>query len=181
MTSRPAMAMAALSRSLIIASMLAAAAACGGTDEDGGGGSTATPTDDGGGQVAEIDETGDTTGQEDVVETEDALNGEDADTTAAECVGSGCGEPDAGADGGPEDGGAKPDVVDPPLDCPGGPGCDCSKNDDCDNAFCIDTPGGKKCAKTCVNDCPEGFTCKAPGSSDTVFICMPDHLVLCAP
>ncbi len=52
-------------------------------------------------------------------------------------------EPDTAA---PQDV-AKADV------CPGGPGCVCKENSDCDAALCIGTPEGKQCAQTCVDKC----------------------------
>ena len=68
-----------------------------------------------------------------------------------------------------------------PLDCPRGPGCSCEENADCDNTMCIDTPAGRKCAVNCVDKCPDDFVCgQAPGN-DTVNICLPLHLSLCAP
>ncbi|MCO4760310.1 MAG: hypothetical protein KC502_02325 [Myxococcales bacterium] len=67
------------------------------------------------------------------------------------------------------------------TECPGAPGCDCVKNDDCDNAVCLDHADGKKCAKPCVDSCPTGFTCKQIGASDIVFMCAPNYVSLCSP
>ena len=34
----------------------------------------------------------------------------------------------------------------PSESCPGGAGCPCSGNDDCDAGLCIEAPGGRQCA-----------------------------------
>ena len=67
--------------------------------------------------------------------------------------------------------------------CPGGGGCPCDKNDDCDIALCIDTPDGAQCARSCVETCPDDFTCSAipNGSGDTLTVCVPTHGRLCNP
>ncbi|MCB9740275.1 MAG: hypothetical protein H6747_13525, partial [Deltaproteobacteria bacterium] len=67
------------------------------------------------------------------------------------------------------------------LDCPGGAGCVCSGNSDCDNGLCIDTPDGKRCAEKCIDTCKNGYSCKQFGDSDVVFVCLPDYLSLCSP
>ncbi len=38
-----------------------------------------------------------------------------------------------------------------PIACPGGAGCPCQQDPDCDSGACIDTPAGKQCAAQCVN------------------------------
>ncbi len=73
-----------------------------------------------------------------------------------------------------------PDIA---LDCPGGEGCACVDNDDCDNVFCMDTPDGKRCAIGCVSDCSEGYKCDqvaSPGG-DTVSVCIPRWGFICSP
>ena len=68
-------------------------------------------------------------------------------------------------------------------DCPGGPGCTCEQNSDCDTSLCIETPDGKQCARNCLEDCPDGFSCKpvtGPGG-DPVTICIPKWARLCDP
>ncbi len=66
--------------------------------------------------------------------------------------------------------------------CPGGPACTCSIDSDCDSGVCIETAAGKQCAQTCGDtSCPSGFACKPHGSVDSISICVPLHLSLCAP
>ncbi len=67
--------------------------------------------------------------------------------------------------------------------CPGGPGCACKENADCDTAQCIDTPNGQQCAQSCVETCPEGFKCAAvsTGGGDATNICVPRFGKLCDP
>jgi len=67
------------------------------------------------------------------------------------------------------------------VNCPGGEGCACEDNDECDNAFCIVTPDGRKCAVPCVETCDKGWTCTQLGAKDSLFICVPDYVTLCAP
>ncbi|MEY3012244.1 MAG: hypothetical protein RIT45_979 [Pseudomonadota bacterium] len=71
------------------------------------------------------------------------------------------------------------------LDCPGGSGCPCTANDDCDNAFCLDTPQGRTCAYNCVQDCPDpaNFVCAGVASpgGDIVQLCVPRYGFLCDP
>ena len=69
-----------------------------------------------------------------------------------------------------------------PLDCPGGSGCTCKANADCDNAICIDTADGKRCATGCVDTCGPGYDCVSlAGSGESVNICAPRLLRLCDP
>ena len=84
-----------------------------------------------------------------------------------------------------EDTGPEPEDV-PTLDdigpaCPGGAGCDCSENKDCDSAWCIDTDAGLKCAQECIETCDEGFKCAPAGSGDSISICVPKWGKLCNP
>ena len=65
--------------------------------------------------------------------------------------------------------------------CPGGEGCECAANGDCDNGICLDTADGKVCAKKCVETCEKGFSCKSYGASDSVFVCVPTMTSLCSP
>ena len=99
----------------------------------------------------------------------DAGSGGDPDVVETD---SSTDEPDAGVDAGPDTAN---------LNCPGGVGCDCDDNTDCDNAVCIQTAAGKKCAKPCVDTCDKGWTCTQIGATDTVFVCVPDFVSLCAP
>jgi sugar lactone lactonase YvrE len=66
-------------------------------------------------------------------------------------------------------------------ECPGGPGCPCVENDECDNNVCIDTITGRSCARGCVDSCPSGFRCTATKDGDVGYYCMPKFLNLCAP
>ncbi|MBM4342809.1 MAG: hypothetical protein FJ100_05480 [Deltaproteobacteria bacterium] len=67
--------------------------------------------------------------------------------------------------------------------CPGGAGCPCSQNGDCDNSLCLDTSKGKFCAKVCVSDCPAGQKCSSvtTGTGDTFFACVDPYARLCDP
>ncbi len=67
--------------------------------------------------------------------------------------------------------------------CPGGAGCICVENFECDGGLCIDTPDGKQCAKNCTSDCPSGFKCvQTPVSAgDIASICVPSWGKLCNP
>ena len=78
---------------------------------------------------------------------------------------------------------APPQDISVPDPCPGGPGCVCKENSDCDTALCIDTPEGRQCARTCVDQCPDGFKCAqatVPGG-DVLSICVPRYGRLCDP
>ena len=65
--------------------------------------------------------------------------------------------------------------------CPGGAGCSCVEQADCDIGICLDTPDGKRCADSCVTTCPKGYKCADYGGGDSVFVCVPRFLTLCAP
>ena len=65
--------------------------------------------------------------------------------------------------------------------CPGGEGCECDVNGDCDNAICIVTAAGHKCAQTCVETCDKGWICTQLGSADSLYVCVPQFVTLCAP
>ncbi len=81
-----------------------------------------------------------------------------------------------------EDGESLPDAGAAPLDCPGGAGCPCKANADCDNAICIDTLDGKRCAIGCVDSCGPGYNCVSlSAADDSVHICAPKYLRLCDP
>ncbi len=109
---------------------------------------------------------------------------DDGGDATADAVGQSDGQPgDAAAtdDGGPGDSTADDGLV--ALDCPGGPGCVCASNADCDNALCNDTPQGRRCAVPCVDACSDGYACTqvaGPGG-DAVSVCVPIFLRLCDP
>ncbi len=66
--------------------------------------------------------------------------------------------------------------------CPGGPGCSCSENGDCDAALCMETPAGNKCAASCVENCPAGYSCaQVPNGSDITTACVSRWARLCSP
>ncbi len=96
-------------------------------------------------------------------------------------MGGGATPPAGGRAGGGADGGDAADGGD--LNCPGGAGCKCEQNSDCDTAYCLDFPGGKKCAQLCTDTCPQGLACKdiSGGKGDTVFACVSELVALCAP
>ena len=68
------------------------------------------------------------------------------------------------------------------LECPGGPGCPCDGNDDCDAALCLEGADGKRCGKPCVDTCDAGFVCaQVPQGSDVVTVCVDAWARLCSP
>jgi len=65
---------------------------------------------------------------------------------------------------------------------PGGFGCECSANDDCNSGWCVETPGGFLCSMTCIEECPEGWICTLmQDPPDAIGVCMPAHPTLCNP
>ncbi len=72
--------------------------------------------------------------------------------------------------------------VDNSGSCPGGSGCPCLANGDCQTELCIDVPGGKACAQPCADACPDGFSCSpVTFGSDIANFCVPRLLHLCDP
>ena len=133
---------------------------CGDTTTDGQGGAAADATIELGNGDVTVD---DDSGGADTAATDTTT---DRDTTAA--------APHRVAD----TGGA--DTFDPA--CPGGSGCPCKENADCDNAVCLWEPGGKRCATPCTDSCQPGFACKNVASgADAFFACVSTRLSLCAP
>ena len=66
--------------------------------------------------------------------------------------------------------------------CPGGSGCACAANDDCDSTMCIEGPDGKQCAQACVDKCDAGFSCaQVPQGSDVAVVCVSVWSRLCSP
>ena len=163
-----------MSRSICIAGVVllgavtALSPACG--DSETGGESTGVS---GGGN-----DTGQVTPGEDVDETDAGAVVDDAadaaDTGATDEADVAAGDADANS---PPD--TAPDTAN--LDCPGGEGCPCDQNDECDNALCIQTAAGKVCAKSCVDTCEKGWTCTEVGAVDALYVCIPDFVSLCAP
>ncbi len=157
--------------------LTAAAWACGDpTPDEGTGPATADATNDG--QVADVDN--DTTVQTDSATTPDQGS---APTDGGEQV------KDAGDDDTindvVEDDVSGEDSGPLPLDCPGGPMCECEVNGDCDNSQCIDTPNGKQCAETCITSCSDekNFKCATVESTggDVTTICVPKYGRMCDP
>ena len=66
--------------------------------------------------------------------------------------------------------------------CPGGAGCPCDANSDCDAGICLEGAQGKRCAQPCVDSCPSGFRCaQVPQGSDVVTVCVDASARLCSP
>ncbi len=88
-----------------------------------------------------------------------------------------------GADdlGGGEDSRRGGDTATGPV-CPGGAGCVCQGNGDCDSGHCLETAAGRRCGETCVSDCPPLQRCgQAPGSVDLAYVCLDRFARLCMP
>ena len=68
--------------------------------------------------------------------------------------------------------------------CPGGAGCVCAENEDCDGSLCIEFADGLRCAPSCVDPCVDAaLKCKSitgPGG-DVRSVCLPGFLRLCDP
>ncbi|MEY3014593.1 MAG: hypothetical protein RIT45_3328 [Pseudomonadota bacterium] len=86
------------------------------------------------------------------------------------------------------DTGAASDIGEPVStpNCPGGSGCPCVSNFDCQNSLCIEdlsVVGGKLCAQTCVENCPSGYSCAqvTTASNDIISICINPFGRLCEP
>jgi len=126
---------------------------------------------------------------------DNAAGSSSSDTVADSAPGDASSEPDAASEDAAADAGepdlGEPDLGEPDLgepedtgansNCPGGAGCACTTNADCDNALCIDTHEGKQCATNCVDSCKTGYTCAKLGATDTVYYCVSKSLALCAP
>ena len=92
------------------------------------------------------------------------------------------------SDGGLGDGTASGNTaIAGPLDgfvstCPGGAGCPCAENQECDSGYCIDAAAGAQCAQKCTEKCPAGSKCLTVAvGSDSVTICVPEFAKLCNP
>ena len=89
------------------------------------------------------------------------------------------GQQDTSAGDGTGDGGTQPDTS---PTCPGGAGCPCDANGDCDAGICLEGAEGKRCAQPCVDSCPTGFRCaQVPQGSDVVTVCVDAWARLCSP
>ena len=67
--------------------------------------------------------------------------------------------------------------------CPGGAGCACTQNSECESGFCLDTQLGKVCAQKCIDTCPAHFACsQVPGAGgDLISLCVERFGHLCDP
>ncbi len=80
-----------------------------------------------------------------------------------------------------EDAGRVGDTTTGPV-CPGGAGCACVGNGDCDSGHCLETAAGRRCGETCVSECPPLQRCgQAPGSVDLAYVCLDRFARLCMP
>ncbi|MCB9740981.1 MAG: hypothetical protein H6747_17070 [Deltaproteobacteria bacterium] len=134
-----------------------------GSDPEGSGSTTdvTVDPDTGGGDTGGLGDTTDTTGTADA--QPDSVDTGSGSTDVA--------EPDTSETTDTEE-----------ISCPGGFGCPCVSNGECDEGQCIETPEGKQCTKTCVDSCPDGFSCVLSGSgSDTISICVFSKGNLCSP
>ena len=154
---------------LCTSALLGITAACGDSGAGGDSGGTIKLGDGGG----NIEDTG--LGDPDAGGVATDTGGVEADTGGTTADSGGTDDAGATTDAGPADTGPKP------LDCPGGAGCECAKNDECDSGACLETPEGKVCAQTCVDSCPTGFECKNFGATDVLFVCFPKWTSLCSP
>jgi len=67
---------------------------------------------------------------------------------------------------------------------PGGFGCPCADNADCNSDFCLPSrDGGKVCTQYCTSDCPLDWRCQLVNqpTPDPTFICVEVGLNLCRP
>ncbi len=78
---------------------------------------------------------------------------------------------------------ATTDTADVVANCPGGPGCPCTDNKECDLLVCLDTPDGKVCAQNCATTCPKDYVCTqfSGGGGDTTNLCAPQYGWRCEP
>ena len=72
------------------------------------------------------------------------------------------------------------------ANCPGGAGCACKDNTDCQSGLCIDdasVPDGKACAQKCDSTCASGYACAniPAAGGDIISVCVPKFLHLCEP
>ena len=117
---------------------------------------------------------------------DDSAAAETADASAVDTATTDSEKPEDsgfGADGDLADVADVADTGLPDIDlslCPGGPGCPCKEEGECDTLKCLETPTGKQCAKKCVDDCPSGFAC-ITGTGDAAAFCYPKWGLLCRP
>ena len=105
-----------------------------------------------------------------------------AQDTGAAAIDTGAAPVDtaAGKDSGATDIGPKD--AKQPGECPGGAGCTCTGNADCDAGFCVQLADKKVCASKCVDACGQGFACKTVSAgADGANYCVPTWDWLCDP
>ena len=147
-------------RVLAVSALCALLTACG-SPEPGPTGSTVGAKDTSGAVDAG-------NGEGVLFEPKDSLSGADATGGGDAAVGDVSGNTDAG--------GA------PLCASPGGFGCTCTVNDDCDSNYCVQGPQGQICTKTCLDSCPAGFKCVQGGEAgDLTYLCSPTTTTLCQP
>ncbi len=162
-------------RSSVVLACVCAAALVAGCSDDGSNtkdsGGLGVPTD----SVApfETDSAGatDTAGGNDGAQADAAGDSGDSD-----------GAPDGATDDAADDASADTTPSDVSTSCPGGAGCSCSGDNECDAQICIDTPDGKRCPGPCGDGCATGSSClevKVGGA--TTPICAPTWGKLCQP
>ncbi|MCB9737836.1 MAG: hypothetical protein H6747_01135 [Deltaproteobacteria bacterium] len=132
------------------------------------GGCGTDPATNSGGNGAGVDSAGAGDSSSDIAANADS-SGSDASST------------DAATDSASSDVSVDASTPDANADCPGGAGCVCATNDDCDSGACVVTTGGKRCAQTCIDDCPQGSVCAQMPGNDVAFFCLPAHGLLCLP
>lgn len=91
------------------------------------------------------------------------------------------GEPDAGEH--TPDEGPGIDLGLPGPDCPGGTGCKCTLNDECNSSVCMESPAGKECAAYCVDSCEGDYICVPVSGAgrDTINVCVTAWGRICDP
>ena len=142
-------------------------AACSGETGPTPTGATGGEGDVGPGIVFDTAIGADTNGFDTAVAQPDAVTGEDAPADD---------ETSGGGDG--ASAGAKPCTE------PGGWGCPCAGNADCNSHWCIDTQFGKTCTVACLETCPSAdWTCvqAAASTGDLTYVCAPRFATLCEP
>ena len=70
------------------------------------------------------------------------------------------------------------------VECPGGPGCTCKDNAECNSGFCIETMTGYACTSICqtAEACPKGWVCSVVSTfPDLTYACVDPSANLCRP
>jgi hypothetical protein len=64
---------------------------------------------------------------------------------------------------------------------PGGFGCLCDSNSNCNSGWCLLHLGERVCTQTCIEECPDGWDCEPATGPDPVYICVSRHPSVCLP